>query len=495
MNPVHKGGLALLATAALAAPAVAPAANPYAGAETGPSSSERPYLLRSQPGVNVTSILTVGDAVNDKPDGTPYRMVGIPDGLGAYDNGDGTFTVLMNHELGAAVGAVRAHGAKGSFVSKWTIRKDDLAVLDGEDLIQEVATWNIGGFYDDPAKGIALARLCSANLAPVSAFYDAASGKGYGGRLFTSGEEAGAEGRGFGHVVDTGTSYQLPALGRFSYENIVAHPSTGEQTLVVSTDDSNPGQVYVYSGRKRAAGNPVERAGLADGRTYGLAVAGMPVEGRSAADAATKRFSLVPLGADGDVRSLTGAQLDAESKSKGVTDFLRPEDGAWDPTDRDVFHFVTTDGFGADRRSRLWKVRFDDVDQPRLGGTVEAVLDGTEGQRMLDNMDTNGRGQSILQEDPGNQDYLAKVRMYYPAQDRQVEIAHHDPARFVPGSPGFLTRDEEASGIIDVSDILGAGWYLGDVQAHYDRGDAELVEGGQLVALHVPAGRVYGGKK
>ncbi len=46
-------------------------------------------------------ILTVGDSVNTKLDGvSPYRMVGIPDGLGAYDNGDGTFTVLMNHELG-----------------------------------------------------------------------------------------------------------------------------------------------------------------------------------------------------------------------------------------------------------------------------------------------------------------------------------------------------------------------------------------------------------
>ena len=39
------------------------------------------------------SILTAGDSVNG------YRMAGWPDGLGAYDNGDGTFTLLMNHEL------------------------------------------------------------------------------------------------------------------------------------------------------------------------------------------------------------------------------------------------------------------------------------------------------------------------------------------------------------------------------------------------------------
>src|SRR5215470_10155790 len=67
---------------------------------TGPSSSQSPYLVRTEPGIVTLSILTVGDAVNFKADGvTPYRMCGIPDGLGAFDNGDGTFTVLMNHEI------------------------------------------------------------------------------------------------------------------------------------------------------------------------------------------------------------------------------------------------------------------------------------------------------------------------------------------------------------------------------------------------------------
>jgi hypothetical protein len=32
--------------------------------------------------------------------GQQYRMVGIPDGLGARPNGDGTSTLYMNHELG-----------------------------------------------------------------------------------------------------------------------------------------------------------------------------------------------------------------------------------------------------------------------------------------------------------------------------------------------------------------------------------------------------------
>src|SRR5205809_885052 len=86
---------------------------------TGPSSSQSPYLVRSEVGVVTVSILTVGDAVNFKADGvTPYRMVGIPDGLGAFDNGDGTFTVLMNHELASTrtgpSGIVRDHGFAGA---------------------------------------------------------------------------------------------------------------------------------------------------------------------------------------------------------------------------------------------------------------------------------------------------------------------------------------------------------------------------------------------
>src|SRR5262245_57640531 len=89
--PVAVGvGALLVAGAASAAP----------GGSTGPSSTDAPYVVRHVPGVTLTSILSTGDSVGG------YRMAGVPDGLGAFDNGDGTFTVLMNHELTAAQGAV-----------------------------------------------------------------------------------------------------------------------------------------------------------------------------------------------------------------------------------------------------------------------------------------------------------------------------------------------------------------------------------------------------
>jgi hypothetical protein len=77
---------------------------------TGPSSSASPYVLRVEPGVVTAAILTTGDAVNG------YRLAGIPDGLGAFDNLDGTFTLLVNHEILARRGssAPTAHRARSS---------------------------------------------------------------------------------------------------------------------------------------------------------------------------------------------------------------------------------------------------------------------------------------------------------------------------------------------------------------------------------------------
>ncbi len=65
-----------------------------------------------------------------------------------------------------------------------------------------------------------------------------------------------------------------------------------------------------------------------------------------------------------------------------------------------------------------------------------------------------------------------------------IQNAEHDPDRFTPGGTNFLTKDEEMSGIIPAP-FLGEARYLLDVQAHYSI-SGELVQGGQLLALHIP---------
>ncbi|RPI23263.1 MAG: DUF839 domain-containing protein, partial [Chloroflexota bacterium] len=386
---------------------------------SGPSSSQAPYMVRAEPGVVTKSILTVGDSVNNKPDGSPYRMVGLPDGLGAFDNNDGTFTLLMNHELADNRGIVRAHGAIGSFVSKWIINKEDLTVLHGSDLIQRIVTWNPAGYWNDPAAGVAISRLCSADLPVESAFYDSQSGLGTTERIFMNGEEKGAEGRAFAHLMD-GTSYELPWLGKYSWENAVTHPNVGSKTVVVGLDDSSGGQVYVYVGEKASSANAVEAAGLTNGVLYGIQVSGYLVEPSASGIPSGSSFSAYSFG---NVANKTGAQLESESITNGVTGFQRPEDGSWDPSNPNDFYFVTTASFTGN--SRLWRLHFNDPANPAAGGTIDMLLEGDEGQKMMDNLTINGRGQIFIQEDPGNQAYEARIWRYDIATGKLSWVVKH----------------------------------------------------------------------
>jgi hypothetical protein len=486
---------AVIGSALAAAIALGSAGSALAAEVQGPSSSQDPYVVREIPGVVTKSILTTGDSVNTKPDSvTPYRMVGIPDGLGAYDNGDGTFTVLMNHELGATAGVTRAHGRPGAFVSKWTIDKDTLQVLRGEDLVKSVNTWDTtrSSYVSGTTT---FGRLCSADLAAPSAFFNAGTGKGYAHRLFLDGEEVGNEGRAFAHVVegpDAGVSWELPRLGKFSWENAVANPATGDRTVVVGLDDSTPGQVYVYAGDKQASGTAVDQAGLGNGSLYGITVSDLASESGATqlGEGAQYTFGAVSLG---NVENTTGAQLQTDSVTAGVFNFNRPEDGAWDPNNANDFYFVTTGAI--DQISRLWRLRFVDASQPQLGGTLEVLVEGpaandanSAGPKMMDNMTVDSNGRVIIQEDTGNNPYLAGIFQYDIASGDYQRVARHDANRFQPGGGAFITQDEESSGVIPVFGILGNGWYLADVQSHLVVG-GELVEGGQLFAFHVPVGK------
>jgi hypothetical protein len=527
---------------------------------TGPSSSQSPYVVPSQPGVLIKSIMTVGDSVNLKPDGvTPYRAVGIMDGLGVYDNFNGTFTVLMNHEIpvnnGVPLGIARAHGNAGAFVSRWTIRRGDFKVLKVEDLVPNATSIFLSN--NDPDADVAhtgflsgastiFARLCSADLASPGAYawFDWGTFQLYGtvAPLFQTGEESGGIinapsngpperihfGRQFALVAtddpfiagnQARAAYEMPHHGLFAWENNLASPHSQRKTIVMGMDDGSPiGQVYVWVGDKQTTGNVVERAGLvklsANDNLYVVRVpslttvdgAGVPIEDR-AQPVSGPKGTAVPfvLVNEGDVSALTFDELEALSDTNGAAQFLRPEDGAWDPENPSDFYFVTTDRYdefkdnidGTDPdtvidevgRTRLYRLRFTDIFNPELGGTIEAMLDGTEAGNMFDNMTMDRHGQILIQEDVGNQQHSSKIWLYDVNDATLTEVAKHDSARFgdlgVPATAPY-NQDEESSGIIDASHVLGRGWYLLDVQAHYNPGVPELVEGGQLLVMHVP---------
>jgi hypothetical protein len=471
-------------------------------AATGPSSSQSPYVTPTAPDWSVTSVLTVGDAADNG-----YRMVGIPDGLGAYDNGNGTFTVLMNHELGATDGVVRAHGATGAFVSEWVINKSDFKVLSGSDLIQSTKVWYAAGNQYVNAT-TSFQRFCSADLPLRSAFYDASSGMGTTERIFMNGEESGVNGRAFGIVATgaaKGTAYELPHLGNFSWENSVANPYSGNKTIVVGTDDSTPGQVYLYKGDKQATGTDIQKAGLVGGKLYGVAVTngganyGGSAVVRENAGALNGTFTLVQKFNNGDASGRSGADLQADSVLKGVTEFARPEDGAWSLDGRS-FYFVTTGASvdGNTQSARLYRLDFDaQFNAGELTMVLDAAtLTGTDGAtaRSFDNMTVSANGEVIIQEDPGGNAYIAKTWKFDPTTGKATQILESDRERFLAGG---LTIDEESSGVIEITDVLGKQdgkrYFLGDMQAHYGLADPELVQGGQvyITAVPVPEPKTY----
>lgn len=470
-----------------------------AGSYTGPQSSQTPYVVPTAAGWDVTALITVGDSAKE----TPYALVGIPDGMGAvagkfaanggYVADKAYMTVFVNHEIRPGLGVARAHGQDGAFVSQWTVHLNTLQVKWGQDLIERVMTWNSGAFVDTTGATV-FNRFCSGDLPPLTGFYNPQTGRGYNGLIYMKGEEAGAEGRAFGTVVsgaEKGTAYELPYLGKFSWENALAHPNAGDKTIVIGLDDSSPGQVYVYVGDKQDHGNPVERAGLMYGKLYGVKVPGVPLEN---AGPVTGRFELVDLSA---YAKGSGAVLQLESVRAGVTEFARPEDGHWDTRNPNVFYWVTTGRSG--QSARLYKFTFDSLDNPG-GGLLELVVDsatltGTDGQtaRSFDNMVVDADGQILIQEDPGNSAYLAKTWKIDPVTKTAVQIFESDRERFLPGAPGFLTQDEENSGVIEVTDIVrhanwfepGRRYYLGNTQAHYPI-PGELVQGGQIYLMASP---------
>ena len=198
--------------------------------------------MRTVPGVVTTSILTVGDRA---PNG--YRLVGLPDGLGAHDNGDGTFTLLVNHELGAHASLVRAHGSTGAFVSRWTVDSETLEVLDGG------RPRSSGSSSPQSAAGgsrlrvrcRASARRTSPPWAPSTMPRPARAPRQ---RLLLNGEENTDDpfGRAFAHVVDgpdAGSSYVLSAFGRQEWENLVTQPGGRPSTVVAAPrTTSRPGR-------------------------------------------------------------------------------------------------------------------------------------------------------------------------------------------------------------------------------------------------------------
>jgi secreted PhoX family phosphatase len=148
----------------------------------------------------------------------------------------------------------------------------------------------------------------------------------------------------------------------------------------------------------------------------------------------------------------------------------RVEDGEWDPTNPNVFYFVTTESnkdSGATKPNpaeptfsrdggALWRLTFTDGQKPELGAKLEMLLDGSEAPYLSkpDNLAVTENGIVMIQEDPGSNGHISRIVAFRPSDSKIAVVAEFNKEYFATGAAQFMTIDEESSGIIDATKLL-----------------------------------------
>lgn len=483
------------------------------------------YMEPVASGVSLDAIATAGDSIDG------YLIGGIPDGMGVIKSGN-ILRVLTNHEWSStnAISANRVSGGgwtTGSYVSEMHYDLTQKKIVAGTDFMKTVEFYNYstgtwGLIPTAPAGAISghtsvINRFCSSTLADAGEFYDKATGTGYKGAVYLTGEEGGDESRGFAANED-GQWVQIPGFGLAAWETFVNAPTNSRATVVMANEDGSAtdSQLFMYLGTKKKTGEWFEQAGLTGGKYFVMAT-----------DVKNDNEFRATYGKTGSAK-VTFKEIDYLQNGKSQNDkareigmtLARVEDGHFDPRKPNDYYFVTTESNKDPKATAanpatpavprdggaLWRLRFNDVANPLKGGTLTMLLDGSETPYLSkpDNIVVDDLGNVLIQEDPGNNAAIARVVSYRISDGKLAVIADFKSEYFDPAiSKSFITQDEESSGIIDVTEYFRSGksdktkYYMMVAQVHAtpakSRPDlvsppvnlANAVEGGQWYIMKV----------
>jgi hypothetical protein len=500
---MKRGIPAAVAGFALAAAFLVSAASGFHGGP-GVKTTKQPFLVGTAPGVVVDPILSVGEIV---PNGQtpPYQMSGIPDGLGAYANkkhnrgahkGKGklprTFTVVMNHELGRSF----PNNPKDvdTRISRLRIDRETRSVHEAKYLFTGLEGYE---------------RFCSATLRIVG-----------GKPFYFTGEEAvpivgqppgpAHDGSSIVMNAETGAFKETAHFGHLQHENVV--PIRLSKWVFLTTEDDfrgptsvppfppTPSYLYAYIA-------PSFKGAVA-GTQGSLYVWKADSTSETGAATASKGESIpghfVPITQAENANDNT---LKAAATAKGAFQFDRLEDAA-------ALHhsgrvYIADTGKSPRLRGRVYQLDIS-RSHPKQA-TLKLILNGDPPDNddiyNPDNMDTSDRV-LMIQEDReapfrdiatgGGYNRVMEYR-FSDGQLRSVARVNTPPGT-PPGSntencTGCRPGTWESSGIINAAHVLGAGWWLLDVQGHNSTApqpgptlvpDSSVGENGQLLALFVP---------
>jgi hypothetical protein len=455
----------------------------------------KPYVVPIGPEYEIRALFSVDDKVpllGGAP-GQQYRMVGIPDGLGAHPNGDGTSTLFMNHELNSNVLSEPVVGGpqnRGTYVSQFVLDADGdpIAGRRAYDRVFQEDTL-VGPAPTTANTTRALARFCSGFLAGPA--------NGFDRWIYLTNEEEQTaantfDGKGGQSVaIFDNELHALPDLGHFAKENTIVQPHQGTSAVIFSFEDGPPtldNQLYMYVGKKDRSANAtaLERNGLVDGKLYVF-------RSHDAARNSERTFTSGSVTGDWieipNAGSLTDVQLEAASDAAGAMTFIRPEDGAFNPNNPNEVFWVTTGSStdGSNELGRLYSLRLH-PGNPLEPATLTIVYNadtvvaaGGDIAISPDNVDA-GRNYLMI-----NEDGTTESRAVMAAKGRDGSIWRFDLVKGPTGAVGVDVstamrvaeldppgRDGvpvgpgvwETSGIIDTSAMFGADTWLSDVQAH-----------------------------
>ena len=429
-----------------------------AASAAGPSqfvTAVRPFLVPVAPGVIVQPVLTTGDIVGD------YQMSGVPDGIGWYESAPGVIEVFFNHELNAAYDP---SGSRVSHVKMNTAGE----VTAGEYVVDgtEDYVW-----------------LCSSTLETID-----------GTPWYLTGEEGKHSARkGITIAIDasTGAVHETPWFGHFGHENVVPVQGLSRAFIGLSEDgfsefsqyfaytaasfdgalDGSEGSLRVWVPNKKVAdGNPSD-----DDLDKGETMRG--------------HFARIP-----NAEDLLPLQLEKLVQSMGAFDFNRIEDQVDDPNDPGTVYFAETGRANQEvTHGRVYMLEVDPA--ARKQATLSVVLDAAAGDDIFspDNLGISDSALVIQEDRNWKKAGFNRVLVYDLLTGTLSEAARTDPDQAIVDEKG--PGAWESSGVVDVSDVFGPGWWLLNVQAHYTEmnvpgpslePDTATGEGGQLTLVFIP---------
>ncbi len=320
------------------------------------------------PALQVSSLITNGEFTNSLNRGEEvYAPTGIFDGLGAYDNRNGTYTVLANSELGNTAGApylVDGVALTGARISKFIIDKDvdndasngyQSAVISGGIAYSKIVDANGNRVTDAAQINGGLSRFCSGSFEEANRF---GTGRGFANAIYLTGEET-TNGLTYALDTKTDTMYALAGLGRAGWETAIQVDTGSRNTVGLLVLDDNTAPIYLWVGSKSKLNGAdfLQRNGLAkeQGNLYtwvptansigtSAGAAGVPdsadLNALALGTAASGRWALI--GSGTQVAGWDQATLRANANALGALQLSRLEDASINPLNGKQVVFATT---------------------------------------------------------------------------------------------------------------------------------------------------------